>query len=643
MATTARGTVETEWLLKLEGYKKAYQEISQLPAKQADIALKALDRQVKADEKAFKAKIAQAAAAEKAQVQAAREAERASVKAAQQQVQAAKRVERAQVQASNRAGEAFEAATQIASAFGGTIGDVADVAEYMGKGLSKLGGPAGVATAALAAVGYAWAQMTRAAIEFLDGAVETLDELEEMGRAATLPAEAVARLREWEEAAAAVRGEAKSLRVELASYLAPTMTHLADVVLGARDALEELRGQALPEDTWQQMAGQINIAETALRAFGLRGEAIIWVLDQIADHGEEVRQEAQRAAAEWQGPIIDEIELRARLARERQQQEAQARREAEARAAAAEATRQYNEALRENVEIRRLERQLQQGAIAATDKLRDGLDALAAADMTRAEQARARHEERIEFMREQLRAGADATLMAEYQAASEAALQRELTAILEEEAQARDAIRQREAQDAIDAQMQILRVGADTFGALSQAAKQYADTFAGSREDMTESEKKAARTAFEISRATALAQVAIQGAVAIARTLAELGPIAGPIAAVGVGATVLAQTAAIGAQQPPEFPAGGIVRPSPDHQLIAAQPGEGVVSRRGMAALGEEGLHAINRGEPPVQRVEVVMQYRHRIFDRFIRDNLQRPGPLAGAISGGRRIGHTSR
>ena len=80
-----------------------------------------------------------------------------------------------------------------------------------------------------------------------------------------------------------------------------------------------------------------------------------------------------------------------------------------------------------------------------------------------------------------------------------------------------------------------------------------------------------------------------------------------PIAAGAVvGPALATQLAKIQGQSPPEFPRGGVV--SPDHVTIAAQPGEGVVSLRGMQSLGESGLDEINRGGsvgPTVVNVQI--------------------------------------
>jgi len=168
--------------------------------------------------------------------------------------------------------------------------------------------------------------------------------------------------------------------------------------------------------------------------------------------------------------------------------------------------------------------------------------------------------------------------------------------------------------------------------------------FMQSRDDMTAKQKQAALVAFRVTQAAAIAEAAINATLAASNALASVPFPANIPAAVAMGIAGAAQVATIAAQQPPEFPTGGIVRPSPDHQLIAAQPGEGVVSRRGMQALGEEGLHALNRGEQPGPQVQVIqMVYKHRVFQPFIADHLRRPGPLRDALNRGRTPGRSPR
>tara|TARA_R110000824_G_scaffold123456_2_gene281343 strand:+ start:3207 stop:5321 length:2115 start_codon:yes stop_codon:yes gene_type:complete len=94
---------------------------------------------------------------------------------------------------------------------------------------------------------------------------------------------------------------------------------------------------------------------------------------------------------------------------------------------------------------------------------------------------------------------------------------------------------------------------------------------------------------------------AARSAVSLTAAMAYLGPFA-PLMAAGIaGSGLNTQLAVINAQSPPDFPVGGPVGDrigsvSADHVPILATPSEGVVTARGMDALGREGLASINEG-----------------------------------------------
>lgn len=87
-----------------------------------------------------------------------------------------------------------------------------------------------------------------------------------------------------------------------------------------------------------------------------------------------------------------------------------------------------------------------------------------------------------------------------------------------------------------------------------------------------------------------------------------------PAAAATVAAGGLAiQLAVIGSQQPPSFHAGGVIRQggSPDEVGITGLSDEGMVNRRGMNQLGEEGLNALNNGQMPMSvTVQLIIDRR---------------------------------
>ena len=115
---------------------------------------------------------------------------------------------------------------------------------------------------------------------------------------------------------------------------------------------------------------------------------------------------------------------------------------------------------------------------------------------------------------------------------------------------------------------------------------------ADNHQNLSKDQRKAAKRAFAVGQAAALAGVVASGAQAYFAYL----NVGAPAAALAItGPAVIAQTAVVLANKPPQFNDGGMV--TPDHRLISAQPGEAVVSRRGVAALGgPSGLSELNKG-----------------------------------------------
>ena len=138
-----------------------------------------------------------------------------------------------------------------------------------------------------------------------------------------------------------------------------------------------------------------------------------------------------------------------------------------------------------------------------------------------------------------------------------------------------------------------------------------------------------AMTAYIVAQTTALAQIAISTAVSAAKAAEQTGILAA-VTVPAMYALGAVQAAAVLATPPPKFHSGGM---APDERLITAQTGEAVLSRSGVAAAGgASGVNNLNRGGGG-GAIVVVNQYRHRVFDSFIMDNLRRTGsPLAAAI-----------
>lgn len=143
---------------------------------------------------------------------------------------------------------------------------------------------------------------------------------------------------------------------------------------------------------------------------------------------------------------------------------------------------------------------------------------------------------------------------------------------------------------------------------------------------------------FYARKAIAISEILIATAVASVQAL-TLGPVAGPIFAAAISAGGAVQSAAVAAEQP-TFHTGGIVPArglAPDETPITALSGEGVVSRRGMAALAD-----INRGGGMNGGTPVVV-YGARVFDAVTADLAASPASaMSRAIRAKtrRRVGH---
>jgi hypothetical protein len=180
-----------------------------------------------------------------------------------------------------------------------------------------------------------------------------------------------------------------------------------------------------------------------------------------------------------------------------------------------------------------------------------------------------------------------------------------------------------------NAQMQ-MSAFSTLYGGMADAAKVASDRIG-------QSNKKGAMVAFRAYQASAISQAIINGAVAVTQSFAQLGPVAGAIAAVGVGLATAAQVAVIASEKPSfnDTPAamyagstGLTARFAPGDHVIAAQnPRE--VQRQADALTGD-------RAQPQVV-VAPIATYRH--FTRVTRDELRRPSPLSRAVRSERSTG----
>jgi hypothetical protein len=164
----------------------------------------------------------------------------------------------------------------------------------------------------------------------------------------------------------------------------------------------------------------------------------------------------------------------------------------------------------------------------------------------------------------------------------------------------------------------------------------------------TKAGRAAAMKQWEENKAASLAMATIQAALAIAMAVAAHPP---PFNIPGIITNTVAGAAAvtsIAAAPPPAFHAGtSMVAPPlgghPDEMSATLRRGEAVVSAVGVAAAGREMVGRWNSGRSAEAQQPLVMQYRHQVFNRFIRDNLRMSTPLSAAVSSGTASGFRNR
>lgn len=184
-------------------------------------------------------------------------------------------------------------------------------------------------------------------------------------------------------------------------------------------------------------------------------------------------------------------------------------------------------------------------------------------------------------------------------------------------------------------------------GAASSLATAFGDAFGasidfiiGENENLSESQREVLMNLFNAQKAAAAGSIVISTAAAIMKALEELGPIAGAVSSAAIAITGGVQLATVLAQPPP-FHTGGIV---PSNGMVNALGGEAFLNRETTSRLGQEGVNALNSGEGVSGgAIQIQNVYGHRVFDRFVIDNISKGGPLSSAIQGGSRVGHSTR
>ena len=145
-------------------------------------------------------------------------------------------------------------------------------------------------------------------------------------------------------------------------------------------------------------------------------------------------------------------------------------------------------------------------------------------------------------------------------------------------------------------------------------------------------------------KAAAVAEIAINTAVAIQKALATLGPIAGAAAAGLIGASGATQTAAV-LMTPGAFHMGGMIGNrdpiQPGETMVRALKGEAILDQTTVQSIGgAEGVAALQRGQGMGPQVIVLNPFKH--LDRYNKSALRQNSTLNTAIRGARSFGSGS-
>jgi len=174
--------------------------------------------------------------------------------------------------------------------------------------------------------------------------------------------------------------------------------------------------------------------------------------------------------------------------------------------------------------------------------------------------------------------------------------------------------------------------------ALSTFAGGVADASRFAAEQMAQDNIEGAKRMFAVGKAAAISQAIINGALAVTRALADLGPIFGPIAAAGVAASTSAQVGIIAAQEPSfnDTP-GPVSLPRGGSASFAA--GDLVVAGKDLGDMRRQIDAADGRQRQPVVQVVAIPSYEGRTYERARRDAYRRPGADSRALNSVRRQG----
>jgi len=471
-------------------------------------------------------------------------------------------------------------------AAGGKLAQLTEAANIAGTQFGALGtaGVAFVGTIALVAGGAVMAYQAMDALA--DSATLAHDRLLEIDGAEKAPIALGEALAQWDEATLKLEASTALLTTQLATYLLPGVSDILDKVTAAISGYEKL---------WGAISGGTITTEQAGRSVLAVGQSVLLVSTGIDTLAESAANAGPR--------LTDLSKITADLT-------------AEELALGIAYGTIVDESDKATTSTKRL-------AAAQVDAAAVAMEATNAAYVAMGKEAEKLERDRAYAAEQEAKRTADFIAGLELRAATTQA-----TAEIEIAAW----------QQQLAANSALSRAVSDGYLGSLGLAVAVADAKVAAAEDGSAAEMAAAQKAFAVKQAMSIATIGAEAPgmlfSMIGNLALALGPAAIPVAAAIVGTTVAASLVAVASAPPPQFQDGGVIRQARDHQTIGASAGEGIVTRRGMAALGEEGLDALNqrRAGGGGGATAVQMRYRHRDLGIVLRDHMRLDTPLARAL-----------
>jgi len=645
---TTRRDISLNVIADISKYQEQFAKIPGYTDKQAAKAAQALEKRMS-----------------KAAADSARTAERAAEKAAREAAKVAAKAQREIIDTQREAIEAGKGLAELA-------GIPADKFEKLRAVMAGLSSPlgqiavAGVGAAlAVGAVATAVAGVSAAAVASVRASNELLDKFEALAAVEgfAIPAEDVESIRQANAALDSIQVTAERLVVIFAGQVAPSVQTVAvEIVklgLAAGDVLDGMGSAASVVGNLFNQMGRIvvgsispiaqtflnlaDISATLARAAGL--DEMARKFERVANAATEIPLEVVElgfegisiATADYQQRAEQLIGTVRKLSEEQKEQTKSSKEAADQTKKQADQVKALVAAGKErNAQVDRdiaLSKQNAQIVARATEVELDAIGELARARDEELAKAEAIRLQRLENARN------DKAIRLEAEREFEIAR----TAIHEEFERERTRINEVEAEHRRQIDEAHHRATMANIGTASQIVLSNAHQTIQGLQMIAEDEKskKAARRLFIAGKVSGIGMVAVNTAVGMTKAIADLGPIAGALAAGVIAVNGAVQAEVIRRQKVPKFYRGTsmverhaagtsrIMGGTADAVPAILHEGEAVLNRRAAERMGRGNIEAMNAGRTGgAPQVVAISTIGHRQFRDFYRDDRSLPGSL---------------